>query len=99
MNATFRSLDDAKAKQALLSQYIAECERIDELKALLPLCDASNTVPGQFDITNEETLEVFERRRDRLHDELVNCGIRLHAETSGLKSLAGVIEQNHANKD
>ncbi len=97
MNATVRSMEDARAKRDLLDSYIAVCDLIDEYKAH---CDS--TVPealDHFGITIAERLEVFERRRDRLLGELTNKGIRIHAESETLKSLAGVIEQNHANKE
>ena len=79
MNATVRSLDDAKAKQAMLSQYIAECERIERWRSEVNMETVTN---GEFDITPEERCEVFERRRDRLENQLKNAGIRLHAEAA-----------------
>lgn len=93
MNATVRSMEDARSKRDLLDSYIAECERIEKFK-VRQIGESAG-----FSITDAEMMEVFERRRDRLLGELTNKGIRIHAESETLKSLAGVIEQNHANKD
>jgi|GEM_PF-7064921 len=76
-----RDLSDAKAKRDLLDSYIAECERIDIFKADL---DAGSLTAGsdEYSITHEERLEVFERRRDRINQELAKKGIRVNAEAS-----------------
>ncbi len=96
MSATQRSLEDARAKHDLMGQYIEECERIDDFD--LPEFIQSKDDP-RFAITDAERLDVFHRRRERILKELENKGIRIHAESETLKSLAGVIEQNHANKE
>ena|ERR1700761_1713540 len=75
-----RDLSDAKAKRDLLDSYIAECERIEEYKAY---CEANiDEAIGRFGIFRDECLEVFERRRESLHQQLVNKGIRINAEAS-----------------
>lgn len=80
-STSVRDLSDAKAKRDLLDSYIAECERIDIFKAELD-ADSMPASTDEYAITHEERLEVFERRRDRLHQELVNKGIRINAEAS-----------------
>jgi len=85
MSATPRSLEDARAKQALLAQYVGECERIEAFKAkYMQELGNEGCVLGEdladWCITIGERLEVFERRRDRLENALKNAGIRLHAE-------------------
>lgn len=80
MSATPRSLEDARAKQALLAQYIEECERIDAYKS--EQYSGDDVTSGRFNITREEMIEVFERRRDRIYNDLTNKGIKLHTETN-----------------
>jgi len=78
-----RDLSDAKAKRDLLDSYIAECERIEEWRAWYVNNDLDDCVgPKQFEITPAERIEVFERRRDKLHNDLQNHGIKLHKEAS-----------------
>ncbi len=96
MNATVRSMEDARAKRDLLDSYIAVCDLIDKWIAFGGY-ETNGT--DEYSISTQERLEVFERRRDRLLGELTNKGIRIHAESETLKSLAGVIEQNHAQKE
>jgi hypothetical protein len=96
MNATVRSLDDAKAKQSLLAQYIAECERIDAWKEHSEGCADDES---EFGITIAEKLEVFERRRDRLENALKNAGIRLHAEAADTLPSIARAQQAATDKD
>ena len=100
MSATPRSLEDARAKQALLAQYVAECERIESFRAKYG--DNQACVLGEdladWVITVGERLEVFERRRDRLENALKNVGIRLYAEvTETLPSIAKALAEQGEN--
>lgn len=80
MSTVSRSIDDARAKHALMGQYIAECDRIESFhKAIV---NGDRLDGGEFMVDREEMLEVFERRRDRLFNELKNKGISIIAEAS-----------------
>lgn len=93
MSATPRSLEDARAKQALLAQYVTECERIESFRSIyLKSPGDENCVLiedlADFAIKAGEYLEVFERRRDKLENALKNAGIKLHADaTESLPSI------------
>ena len=78
MTNSVRDLADAKAKRDLLHAYISECERVEQYAAV----NQHFPETGEFAITYEERLGVFERRRDRLYNDLVNKGIKLHTEAS-----------------
>lgn len=82
MSTPIRGTEAVKAMRDLFSDYLVECDRIEEFKRLLPLCTDEHGTPGNFDITNEETLEVFERRRDAIAAKLENKGFKVTAESN-----------------
>lgn len=88
---TTKNLDDAKAKRDLLQAYIEECERIDRYTTSQHIAEPAS----EFGVTGDERLEVFERRRDRLYNELTNKGIKLLSDAGAdtLPSIARALEQ------
>lgn len=82
MSTPIRGTDAIKAMRDLFDAYLSECQRIEDFK-LYPkeqLDVDAVVVAKRFDITDEERLEVFERRRDAIAAKLENKGFKVTPE-------------------
>ncbi len=88
MTTPIRGTEAVKAMRDLFSDYLVECDRIERFK-VREIDDSAG-----FSITEDEMLEVFERRREAIAAKLENKGFKVTAESNDtLPSIARAASQ------
>lgn len=96
MSCTIRTIEELQALESLFDQYREQSELLKQVEALsdMPvLIDFKNL--SSMQVTRQELIELVQRRRESISNELQNKGIKLALDTP--EPLSSIRRQQASN--